>query len=169
MILLLLALACIPDDWDGTPYHPPGTSATDTGGGAGDAALVGDWLSTGSDLSPLFASSTFDYTSVTASFGADGHYTATTKDRGGQTNTVQGTYTVDLSTDPAGISLDQTSPYAALASGIYEVDGDTLTYEVVQTSPDYGYSPPTPSQGFGSTSGPGLSEGDNVQIYRRQP
>ena len=43
-----------------------------------------------------------------------------------------------------------------------------MTYEVVQTVPDYGYTPPTPTSGFGTTSGPGVSAGDNVQIYRRR-
>ena len=52
--------------------------------------------------------------------------------------------------------------------GIYEVDGNTLTYEVVQVDPDYGFTPPTPESGFGSTGGPNMTEGINVQVYRRQ-
>jgi hypothetical protein len=79
-----------------------------------------------------------------------------------------GTFVADEGTSPATIVLTQTSPYAATAEGIYQVDGDTLTYEVVQTQPDYGFLPPTPETGFGSTSGTGLNPGDNIQIYRRQ-
>jgi hypothetical protein len=75
---------------------------------------------------------------------------------------------VDASTSPGSITLTQASPYAATAVGIYQVDGDTLTYEVVQTLPDYGFTPPTSETGFGSTSGPGLDADVNIQIYQRQ-
>jgi hypothetical protein len=39
----------------------------------------------------------------------------------------------------------------------------------VIVSPDYGYDPPTPEGDFGSSSGPDLDPGANVQVYRRQP
>ena len=81
--------------------------------------------------------------------------------------TVTGTWTADTSTEPGVVSLEQEEPYEAKASGIFAVDGAVLTYEVVQTEPDYGFSPPTPQGGFGSTNGPGVGPGDNVQTFRR--
>jgi hypothetical protein len=171
-LALAMLVGCVPDDWDGTPYVPdtgdPATTAdTDTDVPV-EGGLVGTWLSEGDDLSELFAGEPFDYERVTTTFRANGAYTGAVVDRDGATATVSGTWTTDDSSSPATIALSQAQPYEALASGIYAISGDVLTYEVVQTSPDYGFSPPTPAGGFGSTSGPDLDPGVNVQIYRRQ-
>ena len=127
--------------------------------------LVGDWLSTGSDLSELFAPY---FSGITASFRSSGAYTVVATDTDGKSTTFLGTWTDDASTSPAGIELVQTSPSNATSEGIYAVNGDVLTYEVVIVDPSYGYTAPTPSAGFGSTSGPQLEAGQNVQTYRRQ-
>ncbi len=177
MIPVLLLLACAPDDVtdgvlgdtgniDSGVHDIGGDSAGDTGAGA--QSIVGDWLSQGADLAPLLSADPFNYVSIAAAFGADGSYNVQSTDASGQSGTLRGTFAVDTSTVPGSITLSQSAPYTATASGIWQVDGSKLTYEVVQTDPDYGFTPPTPATGFGSTAGDGLNPGDNVQIYRRQ-
>lgn len=169
-VALLVPLAgCAPDDWDGTDYVPDTTvDTTETGDSGSGEGFVGTWRSEGADLSELFASDPFNYASVDASFRSNGGYTVDATDADGAEYALVGTYTTDESTDPATIALLQSEPYEAIASGIYSVAGDTLTYEIVQTSPDYGFVPPTPGGGFGSTSGPNMDAGVNVQTYRRR-
>ncbi len=164
---------CVPDDWDGQPYVPDGV-ALDTGADtaastADPTAIVGRWRSEGDDLSPLFAGAPFSYVQVDVQFEADARYTATSTDGGGTTVVLSGTYTADRQSTPGVVVLSQSEPYEASATGLWQVEGDLLTYEVVQTLPDYGFAPPTPEAGFGSTSGPGMDAGINVQRYRRQP
>lgn len=166
----LLVGGCFPDDWDGRPYVPPtdGTVVpTDDSGAPAADGIVGAWVSEGADRSPLFAAEPFDYASVVAEFAGAGTYVVTSTDQEGVEYVLTGTYTT---TDgaPGTITLEQTDPYVATAKGLWQVDGDTLTYEVVQTVPDYGYAPPTAADGFGSTSGPGMTPGLNVQTYRRR-
>ena len=59
---------------------------------------------------------------------------------------------------------------ASTSEGLWRVEGDLLTYEVVQVQPPLpgGQTPPTPAGGFGSTNNGALGD-DNVQRYRRQP
>ncbi len=161
-------LACMPDDYAG-PY---GTSApeptVDTGGiAATGGGIVGAWRSEGADLSVLFSADPFAYQRVDTTFDDDGSYTVDALDADGTEWPITGTYAVNDDTLPATISLVQQTPYEAEAEGIWSVSGDTLTYEVVQTVPDYGFRPPTPDRGFGSTTGPGLAPGANVQTYQR--
>jgi hypothetical protein len=162
--------ACLPDDWNGEPYTgPPGTGDTGDLTSEPGVGLAGSWLSEGEDLSPLFSGAPFEYERVEGSFSSSGTYTFSTTLASGEQIPVSGTFSADTSTEPASITLEQEEPYEASAQGIFSVDGDVLTYEVVQTEPDYGYSPPTPSSGFGSTSGPAIGPGDNVQTFRRIP
>ncbi|MBM4368987.1 MAG: hypothetical protein FJ102_22415 [Deltaproteobacteria bacterium] len=188
---LLALLACLPDDVDtpgtyvnaalagdadtDTDTDTDSDSDTDTDTDAdsdGDAdadsdsdSLAGDWISEGDDLSELFAPY-FDR--ITAEFKSGGSYTVVATDTEGQSTTFKGSYTTATGTSPASIELVQTSPSSAVSHGIYEVEGDELTYEVVITEPDYGYVAPTPEGGFGSSSGPQLDPGANIQTYRRQ-
>lgn len=167
-LLTLPFVGCLVDDWNGQPYAPTATtpSTDDTAAAPGATALADAWRSEGGDLSDLFSGEPFRYVAVEAVFRADGGYVVTSTDQDGATYVLTGTY---AATDgaPGAVSLSQVEPYEAEAEGIWQVDGDTLTYEVVQTVPDYGFVPPTPAGGFGSTAGPGLSPGVNVQIYRR--
>ncbi|MFT5685286.1 MAG: hypothetical protein ACI8RZ_006236 [Myxococcota bacterium] len=175
--MLILLLACRPDDVSdsGTPYVPEEADAdtdadtdTDTDADAdadADMSIAADWLSTGSDLSPLFAGS--GITRIDASFKSDGSYSVGAV-YAGTTYDFTGTYTVDASTDPGAITLSQVEPYATTAEGLWSISGDTLTYEVVDLSNTDGHTAPTLSGGFGSTTGPGLSDGDNIQTYQRQ-
>ncbi len=164
--MIFLLLACMPDDYVGP--LPTGTTPVDDTAAPDAASIAGDWLSEGDDLSDLFAGEPFNYASTTGSFGADGSYTAEVTDLEGTAYPIAGSYTVDVSTDPATIHIVQTAPYEAEADGIWQVAGDVLTYEVVQTTPSYGFTAPTPERGFGSTAGPGLAPDSNVQVYRRQ-
>lgn len=170
---LALASACVPDDYDPDAED---TAADDTSvdtddspidtdtAGADDPALVGNWRSEGANRSDLFVR--FDIVWVTAQFGADGRYTVVSQDADGQQGTFTGTYTLNLATNPRGITMNQTGPYTATAVGLYAVSGDTLTFETVQTVPDYGNTPPSGS--FGTSAGAGLGPGENVQTYVRQ-
>ena len=168
-IFLLLLAGCFPDDWDGSPYEPDGSagSVEDTSAPATGPALVGDWRSEGADLSPLFSGEPFHYEVVEVELSGGGAYVVTSVDRDGAEYVLSGTFTASEATDPATVSLRQTEPYEAEAEGIWQVQGEVLTWEVVQTVPDYGFAPPSPQEGFGSTSGPGLQPGSNVQVYRR--
>lgn len=172
MILLLpMLFGCIEDDWNGQPYtgyDGAGTSGTDTGSSPGAAGITGEWVSEGADLATLLADEPFNYLRVDASFGASGIYEVVGEDADGTLWPLIGTWSVTEGT-PGAIALDQTEPYAATAAGIWQVDGDVLTYEVVQTSPDYGFQAPTTGSGFGSSTGPGLTPGVNVQTYRWIP
>lgn len=168
MVLLgaVLLGGCFQDDY--VPGYVPEEEVVsdDTASLVGGSALVGEWVSEGADLSELFANPPFEYVRVEARFEADGDYRVVAEDGGGTTYPLVGSYEVDEGTSPPSIVLTQDEPYAATARGIWKVDGGVLTYEIVQTVPDYGYTPPTPATGFGSTTGPGLSSGDNVQTYR---
>ena len=169
LTLSLLGLsACMPDDVDGkdtasweadTDTDTDADTDTDTDS---DQDITGSWISEGADLSPLFA----DFTSITATFNADGSYAVVANYQGTDFD-FNGTFTVDTSTSPNTIVLLQERPVAT-AEGIWEVGTDgVLQYEVTQSDPNTkGYSVPTPEDGFGSTSGPGLKAGDNLQIYR---
>lgn len=190
MMSLLFALACAPDDvtdkvGDDTAADTGGDSGggdsdsngdtggdtgsdTETGGDTGPDSIVGDWLSDGDNISVLFAGDPFNYVSILCHFGGDGTYTVQATDVDGQQGTLSGTYAADNTTEPGTIVLTQANPYTATAEGIWDVSGTTLTYEVVQTDPDYGFAPPTPESGFGTTSGPNIEPGVNVQVYVSQ-
>ncbi|HJN72962.1 MAG TPA: hypothetical protein QGF58_03410 [Myxococcota bacterium] len=159
--MILLLLACLPEDValdDSVPV-------LDDTAAASTEPLYGQWISDGADISPLFSGAPFEYLSIDAVFGDEGYeVVGHTAD---DDYTFAGTFTIDTSSTPASIELIQTQPGNAVARGIYLVEDEVLTYEVVQVEPDYGYAPPTPEEGFGSTTGPNLSEGDNVQVYRR--
>ncbi|NOY27957.1 MAG: hypothetical protein GXP62_18995 [Oligoflexia bacterium] len=148
-----------------------GGTTGDAGSSAGpcaNRALLGTWLSQGDDISPLFQSLSFDYQSVQAVMTADCAYLVSATTNSGDQYEISGTWTADESTTPGSIVQTQAQPYAATAEGIWQVNADTLTFEVVQTDPDYGFVAPTSAAGFGSTSGQGLSAGDNIQTYQRQ-
>jgi len=171
MIWLALTLACVPDDVDDTSTTDTADTAasidTDPGTTGPADAFVGRWVSEGADLSPLFGGDPFNYVLIEADFRDDGTYTVVGEDAAGASYDFAGSYLVDDGTSPGTIVQTQTVPYDAVAEGIWSVSGDTLTFEVVQTSPDYGYTAATPEGGFGSTAGPGLAAGDNVQTYQR--
>ncbi len=174
-IATLFALtACLPDDvTDGAPLdtsEPVDTSDTsqDTSQDTeqSEEGIQGAWRSEGADLAPLLVD-VFGFNQVDARFKGDGSYTVDAVADDGKTYAFAGTYTVGTGTTPHTIVLSQTSPSTATAEGIYRVQEGVLTYEVVQTQPDFGFTPPTPQSGFGSTQGEGIAPDSNVQVYRR--
>ena len=175
-MILALFMACIPDDVaddsatkESTTDSQSGgddSSSTDDSEPAGDQDITGAWLSEGDNISDLLAAGGF--VKITANFKSDGTYTTDATDSRGTTYNLAGTYTVDTSTLPGTIVAHQTTPTSVTAEGIWQVNGDTLLYEVAQTSPDKGFTPPTPQGGFGSTTGPNVEPGINVQTYKRQ-
>lgn len=79
---------------------------------------------------------------------------------------LKGTYsTSDGVGNIRNIVLEQSEPTALTSEGIFEVDGDVLTYEVAQTEPEQtGVTAPTADEGFGSTSGGAFGD-MNIQVY----
>ncbi len=157
-----------------------GTAGGGGTGGGGDMAgvamvtVVGNWLSTGSNLAPGFTKAPFNITSITGVFKADMTYSVTSTDNTGKMSTSSGTWT-SMPSDVVGIYnlvQMQTSPSAATAQGIYKIDATVspalLTLEGVQTSPSLGATPPTADGGFGSTVVNGMKTSDWVQKYVRQ-
>ena len=180
-MLFALLLACVPDDVPGgkdsdtsTPDDSSNNQQDDSSNNQQDdsdnnqteQSLVGSWRSEGDNVAPLLQASGVAW--VDATFNANGSYTTQVGDTAGKNYNLAGSYTVDTSTLPGTIIATQTSPFSATAEGIWEVDGNTLTYEVAQTSPDNGFTPPTPDGGFGSTKGTNVEEGVNIQKYVRQ-
>lgn len=188
--LALPLAACVPDDVPGGKSDTgttPDSGADGTGdGGSGDGGsgdgdggsgsggdggsahpLVGTWVSEGADLSDLFRTAFFDYKRITADFAGGGAYTVRVELNDGQRVDLAGTWSDDRGTDPAAITLEQTSPEPFTSAGIYAISGDTLTYEIATIAPDIGCVPPTPESGFGTTQCPNLAAGANVQTYRR--
>lgn len=66
------------------------------------------------------------------------------------------------------IKLNQSAPTAIIAEGIFEIseDNTSMKYEIVQTEPSLGATPPTAAAGFGSTAG-GAFGTINIQNYVR--
>ena len=168
--IVVVLVGCMPDDWNGEPYTGPGTVVdTDTDGGTGsDIGFVGSWVSEGADLSELFAAEPFSYERVEAQFGANGDYAVTSTAGDGAVYVLTGSWVAEEG-EPGAVSLMQVTPYEAEAEGIWQVEGEVLSWEIVQTVPDYGFVPATRESGFGSTAGPGLEAGANVQTYRPLP
>lgn len=134
--------------------------------------LYGTWVSEGANVAPLLVS-LFKTVKITATFNANGSYTVVQEDSSGAEITLSGTFTMTKSSvdNIFTITADQSSPAALTSSGIFEVYSDTtpftMKYEIVQTTPAIGATPPTPADGFGSTNG-GAFGTINIQTYVRQ-
>jgi hypothetical protein len=148
----------------GSDDDGPGTDSGDPG----DVSLEGTWVSEGADIAPLLAELT-GAQRIDASFTAD-TFTVMTLDAEGQMVEQTGVYS-DGASGFGGImeiTLEQSTPTAVTAEGIYEVDTSVdppiLRYEIVQTMPSVGAVPPTAEGGFGSTA----YGSDLTQIFVRQ-
>ena len=152
-----------------------GTAVDTTGGGTQQqAAIVGSWLSAGADVAPLLAGAPFNNTKITATFNNDGTYTVVSFDTSNKELDYAGTYQI-MDSGVANITqirCSQVMPSTALAEGMYQVDATQtparMQYEVVQTQPTNGLTPPTPSKGFGSTVYNGSQISTLIQKYSRQ-
>lgn len=133
-----------------------------------DIGLIGEWLSTGADLSPLFQSFGFD--SVYFNFKPDGTYSFRSRTTGGIQNLLSGDYEQNKSGtgDIRLIRLLQKTPVNSVIEGIFApANGNpvSMTFETVQTQPAItGLTAPTPEAGFGSS---GLIGSDNTQVFVR--
>ena len=139
------------------------------------SALVGSWESVGADLAPLLSAAPFNLTRLSATFADDGSFVVSGENADRLTFDLSGSF--EVTPAPGALSsaqgvihevtLTQTAPERAVSEGIWRVEGDTLTYEVVQVNPPLsGQSPPTRAGGFGSSTN-GMFGVDNVQTYRR--
>lgn len=133
-----------------------------------DIGIIGSWVSTGENLSPVFQQFGFD--SIYMQCRVDGSYTFESFTSGGIHNTLSGTY-LQSTSNVAGIrqiTLNQLLPVPAVISGIFSLQGSAtviMNYETVQTEPPVtGLIPPTPEGGFGSS---GLLGSDNIQKFIR--
>lgn len=139
---------------------------------ATQVGIIGKWLSSGSNVAPLLVTY-FHVDKVYATFNANMTYTVNQFNTGNTTTTpdvvFSGTYSMQKSTTGNiwTITCYQAMPYAAEASGIFEIktSPEVLWYEVVQTSGTQNV-PPTPALGFGSSNGGTLGT-INIQKYVR--
>ncbi|MCF8236998.1 MAG: hypothetical protein K9I85_02480 [Saprospiraceae bacterium] len=139
-------------------------------GGSCSACLVGvqgEWLSAGANVAPLLAGPPFNIDSIRADFSSNLTYTVTSYS-GGTPTVLTGTYSQTESGVGAiwNITVNQTAPSALTSEGIFEVTGDNMKYEIVQTQPAIGVAAPTAAGGFGSTGG-GAFGMANIQNYVR--
>lgn len=132
--------------------------------------ITGEWYSSGSNVSVLL-SSYFKVDSIYAKFNTNNTYHVESYALGTKT-IYEGTY---AQTKPATgtiwtIVLNQSTPTAVTSEGIFEITsataGYTMKYEVVQTTPSIGATPPTVSGGFGSSSA-GAYGTKNVQTFKQ--
>lgn len=140
----------------------------DNNGNNQPIGLQGVWQSSKSNVAPLLVT-LFQIDSIWVEFRTNNTYEVRQWNKDGvQLPTLSGTYTQSQSNvgNIWTIRLEQTQPSALISEGIFEITGNTMKYEVVQTQPDIQAVPPTPQGGFGSTNGGALGQA-NVQTYVR--
>lgn len=130
--------------------------------------IVGEWYSSGDNVATLL-STYFAVDSIYANFKSDNTYLVESYSDGAKT-TYSGTYTQEKSGVGTiwNITLNQSSPTVVVSEGIFDISTATnpytMQYEVAQTTPSIGATPPTAENGFGSTSGGQLGT-NNVQKF----
>ncbi|MEM6263790.1 MAG: hypothetical protein AAGI38_14855 [Bacteroidota bacterium] len=129
--------------------------------------VQGKWQSSGSNVAPLLVL-LVDTDSIYAEFKTDMTYVVENYDKSGALVVFEGTYTQTITPGQsiAEITINQSTPSVGTSVGIFEVTGNTMKYEVVQTVPDFMQIPPTVAGGFGSTN-MGANMMDNVQTFVR--
>jgi hypothetical protein len=130
--------------------------------------IVGEWYSSGANVAPLL-SYYFGVDSIYAKFEANNTYLVESFANNAKTTYV-GTYSQNKSGVGTiwNITLNQSSPTAVTSVGIFDISTETnpftMMYEVVQTEPSIGATPPTAQAGFGSTSN-GAYGNTNIQKF----
>ncbi len=118
--------------------------------------LVGTWISEGAgQVASGLAAAPFRTKRITATFNENNTYLVVSVDSTDAAVSFTGTWQTGLEAqgEIRSIVLEQTTPTSLTSTGIFQVEGNTLTYEVLQTSPALdGFSAPTVAGGFGSTS-----------------
>jgi hypothetical protein len=134
--------------------------------------IVATWKSEGLGyVAPGLYAPPFRVRKIVATFNNDKTYTVVSTDSAGTNITYTGSY---VTSDGVGairnIVLNQATPTTLTSTGIYSVVSDSMTYEVIQTSPAIqGFTPPTAAQGFGSTAYNGVPLGPIwIQKYKKQ-
>ena len=130
--------------------------------------IVGNWLSAGDNVAPLLVTY-FQVDSITAEFKSNNTYDVTSYS-GGVPTAYVGNYVQEKSGTGNiwKITLNQSTPTAVTSDGIFEITKEgtnyNMKYEVVQTEPNIGSTPPTPEGGFGSTNGGAIGD-INIQKF----
>lgn len=150
-------------------------NAVEVGGnGTQQQPIIGSWVSQGADVAPLLAGAPFNNVKITATFKNDGTYSVVSFDTSNKELDYAGTYQIMPSTvgNIVQIRCSQVMPSTAQAEGMYQIDTtqmpSRMQYEVVQTQPTNGLTPPTPDKGFGSTVYNGMQIATLIQKYSRQ-
>lgn len=143
--------------------------------------IVGTWVSTGANVPYGLRVAPFKVVKIVATFNDNKSYTVVQTDSANVLTTFTGTYSDNNSTytDTGSTSFtkgatiinivaNQASPSTVTSTGMYCVSGSNMTYEIIQTTPALGVNPPTPAQGFGSTSVGTTKYPIYIQKYVRQ-
>ncbi len=115
--------------------------------------LVGTWVSEGAGNVAIGLAAFFQTAKIDAVFEENGSYNVVSIDSSGAAVTFTGTFQTGDET-PSGIRtirLQQNEPVSVVSEGIFQIDGNDMTYEVIQTEPNIGAEAPTVEGGFGST------------------
>ncbi len=151
-----------------------GNAVDVNGTGMQQQPIIGTWVSQGADVAPLLAGAPFNNVKITATFKNDGSYSVVGIDSSNKEIDYTGTYQIMQSGvgNIIQIRLSQVMPSTAQADGMYQIDTsqtpNRMQYEVVQTQPTNGLTPPTPDKGFGSTVYNGMQISTLIQKYSRQ-
>jgi hypothetical protein len=140
---------------------------------AGLNALVSNWKSEGqTQVAPGLWAAPFKVRRITATFSSNNSYTVTSTDSAGANINYTGTWskTGPNSQNIFSIVLNQSTPTSVTSTGIYRVSNDTLSYEIIQTTPAItGVTPAVADSGFGSTKFNGVRWPIWIQKFIRQP
>lgn len=135
-----------------------------------EIGIIGEWYSSGDNVAGVLVRY-FDVDSVYAQFNDDQTYTVESYNSEGVKTEYTGTYTqtkTDVN-DIYTIVLNQSTPSVLTSEGIFalfpEESDYHMKYEVVQTEPSTGNTPPTPEGGFGSSSDGNLGT-LNIQKFK---
>jgi hypothetical protein len=139
---------------------------------AKDLGIIGNWYSSGGNVAPLLVTY-FTVDSIYAEFKADNTYEVEQYNTGNTSGTPDliftGTFTIEksLTGEIWTIDINQDLPYTATSGGIFEIktSPEVLWYEVVQISGTQN-TPPTPEDGFGSSTGGAFGD-TNIQKFIR--
>ena len=134
-------------------------------------ALVGDWVSEGQGNVALGLQIIAKTARIDATFEENNTYEVVSTDSSGSEVTFTGTFELGEETDSGirSITLQQNEPTSVVSEGIFQIEGNSMTYEVIQTEPNIGAEAPTVDGGFGSTLVGGEAQGTLwVQKYQKQ-
>lgn len=144
--------------------------------------IVGTWVSEGANVAFGLRVAPFKAVKIVATFNENKTYTVVQTDSSNKETIYTGTFTSTesqyadtMSTSATkgaklfDIVANQSSPTAVTSTGIYAISGNSMTYEIIQTSPVLaGVSAPTAQGGFGSTTINGAKNPYYIQKYVKQ-